>query len=65
MLIGFYSQSMATLQTATFEHFAPLSSRHALAKTMHTHAAAFLGLICSFRHKISSQKIIAILVPGT
>ena len=61
MLVGLGGQAVATVQAAAFEHLSSVSSGHALAETMYTHTAADLGLVRSFRHKLSSQKkIIAI-----
>jgi hypothetical protein len=41
---------MAAAQTSAFQDSTPISSRHALAKTMHAHAAADLRLIRTFHH---------------
>jgi len=46
---------VATAQTAALQHSAPIGRGHALAKTMHAHTAADLGLICSFRHFVRSS----------
>jgi hypothetical protein len=41
---------MAAAQTTALQNSASISSRHALAKTMHAHAAADLRLIGTFHH---------------
>ena len=55
VLIGTHGELVTAAQTAAFEHGAPIGRGHALAKTMHPHSAADLGLICSFRHDIRSS----------
>ena len=50
MLIGFDGEFVAAFKAAASEHCASVSSGHALAKTVYTHAAADLGLVCSFYH---------------
>ena len=66
MLVDFDRQAIATTQAAALEHIAPVSGRHALAKSMYAHTAANLGLIRSFWHKLSShKKIIAVPLLGT
>jgi hypothetical protein len=51
---------VAATQTAALEHGAPISSRHALAESMHAHAAADLRLVRTFRHSsFLALKIIA------
>jgi hypothetical protein len=41
---------MATTQTTPFEDSAPISRRHALAKSMDAHTAANLRLVRTFGH---------------
>jgi hypothetical protein len=53
MLVGLRSQAIATTQATALEHIASVCGSHALAKAMHTHAAADFGLIRSFRHILS------------
>jgi hypothetical protein len=50
MLVGGLCQLVAAPQSAALEYCAPIGRSHALAKAMHTHAAANLRLIRSFRH---------------
>ena len=55
VLIRAHGKLVTTAQAAAFEHGAPIGRGHALAKTMHPHSAADLGLICSFRHAVRSS----------
>jgi hypothetical protein len=41
---------LAAAQATAFENSAPISRGHALAETMHAHAAADFRLIRTFRH---------------
>ena len=50
MLIGFDGEFVAAFKAATLENCASVSSGHTRAKTVHTHATADLGLVCSFYH---------------
>jgi hypothetical protein len=56
MFVGFHGQSMTAAQTSAFEDIASLGTRHALAKTMHTHTAAYFWLVRSLWHELSSLK---------
>jgi hypothetical protein len=57
MVIGSDREFQAATCPAAPEHFAAISSGHTLAKAMHTHAAANFGLVCTFRHEISSFNV--------
>jgi len=50
MFVGSNSESIATAQTAALEHIATIGRGHALSEAVYTHAAADLGLVCSFNH---------------
>ena len=50
MLVGLNSEPIAAAQTAALEHITTIGSGHAFSETVYTHAAADLGLICSFYH---------------
>ena len=50
MFVGLNSESIADAQTAALEHVAAIGRGHAFSETVYTHAAADLGLICSFNH---------------
>ena len=50
MLVHFDGEFMAPLKAAALEDIASVGSGHTLAETMHAHAAADLGLICSLGH---------------
>lgn len=50
MLIGFDGKFVAAFKAAALEYSASIGGSHALAKTVYTHAAANLGLVCSFYH---------------
>jgi hypothetical protein len=41
---------MAAAQASAFQNSAPISRRHAFAKTMHAHTAADLRLVRTFHH---------------
>jgi len=59
MVITANGQPDAASQTAPLEHLATICSGHTLAKAMHTHAPADLGLISTFCcHALTSKKII-------
>jgi hypothetical protein len=55
VLIGADGELVTPAQAAAFEHRAPIGRGHALAKTMHPHATADLGLVRSFRHASRSS----------
>ena len=55
VLVGADGKLVTPAQAAAFEYGAPIGRSHALAKTMHPHATADLGLIRSFRHDIRSS----------
>jgi hypothetical protein len=50
VFVGLDCEPVAALKAAALEHCTAIRRGHALAKTMHTHAAADLGLVCSFNH---------------
>ena len=50
VFVGFDSEFVAPLKAAAFEDCTSVGRGHALAETMHAHAAADLGLVCSFGH---------------
>ena len=50
VLVHFDCEFVAALKAAAFEDIASVGRCHALAETMHAHAAADLGLIRSFNH---------------
>ena len=50
MLVGFDCELVAALKAAALEHIATISRGHAFSETVYTHAAADLGLVCSFYH---------------
>ena len=50
MFVGFNSKFMAALQAAALKDVASVGSGHAGAETVHTHAAADLGLVRSLGH---------------
>ena len=50
MLIGFDGKFVAAFKAAALEYSASIGGSHALAETVYTHAAANLGLVCSFYH---------------
>ena len=50
MLIGFDGEFVAALKAATLENCASIGRGHAFSETVYTHAAADLGLVCSFYH---------------
>lgn len=50
MLVGLDCELVAALKAAALEHIATISRGHALAETVHAHATADLGLVCSFYH---------------
>jgi hypothetical protein len=56
VVVGFGRQLMASAQAAALQDFPSVTGFHAGSKTMHTHAAANLGLISTFCHDISFQK---------
>ena len=59
MIIAADGQPEATFQTTPLKHDAAIGSGHALAKAVHTHAPADLGLICTFCcHALTSKIII-------
>ncbi len=55
VLIRADGKFITTAQAAAFEHRAPIGRSHSLPKSVNPHAAADLGLICSFRHDIRSS----------
>ena len=50
MFVGFYGELVTPLKAAALEDCASVSRGHALTETMHAHATADLGLVCSFGH---------------
>jgi hypothetical protein len=59
MIIAADGQPKAPFQTAPLKDDAAIGSGHALAKTVHAHAPADLGLICTFCcHALTSKIII-------
>lgn len=50
VFVGLYCELVTALEAAALEYCAAISRSHAFAETMHAHAAADLGLICSLRH---------------
>jgi hypothetical protein len=50
VLVGGHSQLLATAQAAALEDCAPIGCRHAVAESMHAHAAADFRLVRTFRH---------------
>ena len=59
VVIDLDGQLRATAAAAAGKHFAPIGCGHSLAETMHAHATANFGLVCSFScHFSSSQRLI-------
>jgi hypothetical protein len=57
VVVAVYGQAQAALQAATLEDLAAVGGGHALAKAMHTHASADLGLIRTFGcHSLTPNK---------
>jgi hypothetical protein len=50
VFVGPRGQFVAAFEAAALEHSAAVRSGHALAKSVHAHAAADLGLIRSLNH---------------
>jgi hypothetical protein len=50
VIVGGHSQILATTQAAALQDCAPISCRHALAESMHAHAAADFRLVRTFWH---------------
>jgi hypothetical protein len=50
VLVGSHSQLLATAQAAALEDCAPIGRCHAVAESMHAHAAADFRLVRTFRH---------------
>ena len=50
MFVGLNRKFVTALEAAALEHRAAIRHGHALAESMHAHAAADLGLVCSFYH---------------
>jgi hypothetical protein len=59
MVVAADGQPKATFQAPPLKHDAAVGSGHALAKAVHTHAPAYLGLISTFCcHSLTSKIII-------
>jgi hypothetical protein len=59
MVVTADGQPEATFQAPPLKHDAAVGSGHALAKAVHTHAPAYLGLISTFCcHSLTSKIII-------
>jgi len=61
MVIGCDRQLVAATRATTPQNLTAIGGGHALAKTVHAHATADLGLICTLWHFNSSLKGIKLL----
>jgi hypothetical protein len=50
VLVGSHRQLLSTAESAAFQDRAPIGCRHALAESVHAHAAADFRLVRTFRH---------------
>jgi hypothetical protein len=50
VFVGLYGKFVTALKAAALEDCAAIRRGHAFAESMHAHAAADLGLVCSLGH---------------